>query len=74
MVGAVEITTAHLFTVSVCSSCLQALSDDKKRIIDEYATMGTAESWDPMDLSKDHPQLAGKRDYFTHSTLHVHHF
>lgn len=48
------------FFVRKCCPCPQALDNGRKRIREECATLGTAESWEPLDLKKDQPKLSGK--------------
>lgn len=38
----------------------QALRDSQEHIQVQCATSGTAESWNPLDLSEDRVQLVGK--------------
>ena len=37
----------------------QTLADSRDHIQDQCATSGTAESWNPLDLSEDKVQLVG---------------
>lgn len=39
---------------------VQALNEGRKKIREECATLGTAETWEPFDLRKDQPKLTGE--------------